>query len=539
MKLYSSHGQTMGPCTRGLVVSLSLFRLTLVSIAFLQLANPSATMAQDKPSLATPPAAPPHIVAEAPTAIESATLVIEAVSKPQTVQFKDTSISEVADWIRDKTGLNVVMDNRSLEAAGILSSEPINDSLNAAPMYLLLDRLANQKIQWSAAGGIITLYAAKDQRAVYAVQYNVGELLDTKFKGDTLVGAIESTIDPESWSAGNASAVLLGDILFLRQSARNHRLVAGMLTALKSPSRRIVIDQPKEHDTLRTQLAQVISIDAKDKPLSAVVTQLAELAKIDLRLNRAALSTALIAERLPVTIQITNQKLSAVLDILTTQYSLAWHMRDGAVWVTTAGDITEHPSVAVYDVRDLCLNMDESLSLQVAIEQQAMPASWETGVMTFAKSGVMVVRQTEANQSAVLGLLDDYRLALKNSKRRISPEEDPEVVEIKYYRMPTAVAEDLITELPTLVAPITWKSDAQPTGVGTIRKLRSWDQAARPGTKDATNESSISYSVLVIEQRRKVHREISKTLDRIERGDMPEVQGGMGGMGGGFGGGMF
>ena len=517
------------------------FRLTLLSLVVVLGANHSGIMAQEKPSLATPHVAPPHVVAETPTAIESATLVIEAVSKPQTVQFKDTSISEVADWIREKTGLNVVMDSRSLEAAGILSSEPINDSLTAAPMYLLLDRLANQKIQWSATGGIITLYAAKDQRAVYAVQYNVGELLDAKFKGEALVGAIESTIDPDSWSAGNASAVLLGDILFLRQSARNHRLVAGLLAALKSPSRRIVIDQPKEHDTLQTQLGHVISIDAKDKPLSAVVTQLAELAKIDLRLNRAALSAALISERIPVTIQITNQKLSAVLDILTTQYSLAWHMRDGAVWVTTAGDITEHPTLAVYDVRDLCLNMDESQSLQSAIEQQAMPESWDTGVMTFAKSGVMVVRQSEAIQSAVLGLLDDYRLALRNSKRRIAPEEDPEVVEIKYYRMPTAVADDLAEELPTLVAPLTWKSDAQPTGVGTIRRLRSWDQAARtPNNKDSATEPLISYSVLVIEQRRKVHREISKTLERIERGDMPEVQmGGMGGMGGGFGGGMF
>ena len=462
--------------------------------------------------------------------------MIEAVSKPQTVQFKDTSISEVAHWIREKTGLNVVMDSRSLETAGILSSEPINDSLNAAPMYLLLDRLANQKIQWSSNGGIITLYAAKDQRAVYAVQYNVGELLDAKFKGDHLVDSIESTIDPDSWGAGNASAVLLGDILFLRQSARNHRLVAGLLTALKSPSRRIVIDQPKEHDTLRAQLGQMISIDAKDKPLSAVVTQLAELAKVDLRLNRAALSAALISDRIPVTIQITNQKLSAVLDILTTQYRLAWHMRDGAVWVTTAGDITEHPTVAVYDVRDLCLNMDESLSLQSAIVQQAMPESWETGVMNFAKSGIMVVRQSEAIQSAILGLLDDYRLALRNSKRRIAPEEDPEVVEIKYYRMPTAVADDLTDELPTLVAPSTWKSEAQPTAVGTIRKLRSWDQASRPAAKDATSEPLVSYSVLVIEQRRKVHREISKTLQRIELGDMPEMQGGMGG---GFGGGMF
>lgn len=187
--------------------------------------------------------------------------------------------------------------------------------------------------------------------------------------------------------------------------------------------------------------------------------------------------------------------------------------------------------------------MEESYSLQSAIEQQAVPESWETGVLAFAKSGIIVVRQPAAIQSAVLGLLDDYRLALRNSKRRISPEEDPEAIETKYYRMPTAVADDLVKELPLLVLPETWKSDTQPNGVGSIRQLRSWDQSlVRPaGAKDNTvPEPLISYSVLVIQQRRKVHQEIAKTLQRIERGDAPEVPAG-GGMGGikTFGGGMF
>ncbi len=166
------------------------------------------SLAQEKPPVNA------HVVAENPTAIESASLVFEAVAKPQTVQFKETSLSEVADWIKDKTGLNVVLDHRSLEAANILPSEPITDALDNAAMYLLLDRLANQQIQWNAVGGIITLHAADDHRAAYAVQYNVGELLDAKFKGDELVDMIKDTVDPDGWDANHSSAVLLGDILF-------------------------------------------------------------------------------------------------------------------------------------------------------------------------------------------------------------------------------------------------------------------------------------------------------------------------------------
>ncbi|MFN6128523.1 MAG: hypothetical protein ACK6DC_20860 [Planctomycetota bacterium] len=38
------------------------------------------------------------------------------------------------------------------------------------------------------------------------------------------------------------------------------------------------------------------------------------------------------------------------------------------------------------------------------------------------KSGLMVVSHTEPNLDEVLTLLENYRTALKNSKRRISPE---------------------------------------------------------------------------------------------------------------------
>jgi hypothetical protein len=132
---------------------------------------------------------------------------------------------------------------------------------------------------------------------------------------------------------------------------------------------------------------------------------------------------------------------------------------------------------------------------------------------------------------------------LKTSKRRISPEVDPEGYETKYYRMSTAIAQDLQVLLPKLVAPESWVDSQKDGALGTIEICRSRSEV-RSGDASKNIASAIeSYSVLIIHQKRKVHPEIDALIRKISDGDTPAMPsaGGMGGMGGGMGGmgGMF
>ena len=170
---------------------------------------------------------------------------------------------------------------------------------------------------------------------------------------------------------------------------------------------------------------------------------------------------------------------------------------------------------------DLCPDEQSSDALRDAIQRQAESRSWlddgGVGSIEFAKPGVMVVSQTERALDSVQGLLENYRIALRNSKRRVSPDEDPEVVEVKYYRMPTKVAEDLEKLLPTLVSPESWKSEQQQNAAGTIRRVRSWSKV--DFVDGNRNMTVTEYSILVIEQKRKVHQKIPAILQKIEHGD--------------------
>ena len=487
-------------------------------------------------------------IADTPTYIDPAELLSPVLTKPVTKDFDEVSLSEVAAWLQEQTGLNVVLDERSLDGAGVLPSEPVTDRLLDAPLYLMLDRLESIGVGWRLAGGVLYLQKFQEESTVQTIQYNIGDLLDQKMKSDELRESLIASVDRSAWENADvdSAVVLLGDVLFVRQSPRTHRRVAGWLAALRKPARRVLVDDPAQHAPIRAALDQVTSVQFKGQSFSAAVQSLAEKQKIDIRWDRIALKQAKISERVPVNLEVREQSLRTILDIFTAQMGLSWILRDGALWITTKEDAEHATKIAVYDVRDLCRNREECASLQNTIEQQSSPSTWETNggtaVIAFPASGIMVVSQTEPRLDAVLALLENYRVALRNSKRRISPEEDPDRIETRYYRMPTEVAESLERLLPKLVASDTWATALTPTAAGKILVSRSWSQPPSTlggNTSKETAPLKESYSVLIVTQTRRVHAEISVVLNKIQHGDV-ESKGIMGGMGGGgFGGGMM
>jgi hypothetical protein len=488
----------------------------------------------------------PAIIAEEPKYIDPINLVPEPLRAKLTHTFLETPLTEVAAWVQSQTGLNVVLEERALEKEGVLVSEPVTESLVEVPLYQFLDRLERIGVDWKFEQGLVTLLPK--EASLRNVQYNIGDLLDLEFKITDLLRALFSAVEPDSWadSGGVCTVAVLGDVMFVRQFPRNHRKVAAFLEALRHPARRTWIDEPQEHEQLVEKLNTSASVQFQGTQLSQVIQTLADQHKINLRLDRVALRKAKISERLPIAIEIRDQPIRTILQIITSQHQLTWYHRDGVLWIAPS-DQSEIRKPALFDVRDLCRDMKDCERLQTAIEQQASPDSWSNAggaaVIAFPKSGLMVVSHTEPNLDEVLTLLENYRSALKNSKRRISPEIDPEGYETKYYRMPTAVAVDLQVLLPKLIARGSWVDSQIEGALGTIEMCRSRSDV-RNGNTDKNPASTFeSYSVLIIHQKRKVHPEISALIQKIMDGDAPALpmaagMGGMGGMGGGMGG-MF
>lgn len=498
------------------------------------------------PMTATSQPVPPSVamvIPNEPRSVDPATLLPEWLTQPLSIRFRETALSEVAAWIEQETKVKVVLDRGSPEKAKILPNDPVDDELQNEPLYLLLNRLEQVGVGWWLAEGILHFSAVDDDDHLNTIQYNVGDLLDAGYVSDKLVDTIEGTVAQDSWedSGGEGGILILGDVLFVRQTATIQHRVEGLLAALRKHGRRTLTYDPPQHSELREALQGKISAQFRDKPLASAVAELASLAKVDLRLERRSLDDAGMSERVPVSLEISEQPLRVALELLLQPLDLTWYLHDGVLWITSLERTEVEALTAVYDVRDLCRDQAEADALRAAIQSQADPGAWSVAgglaELEFPLPGTMVVNHTERGLDEVLQLLETYRAALRASKPR-ARQESAKVVETRYYRMPRVVADDLEAMLPELVRPETWKTGTRPDAQGSIRKISSWAEPGSDAGNDKQPGQPIPYAVLVIQQMREVHAEIPGILRRIEKGEaILDGGGGMGG--GGFGGGFF
>ncbi len=506
---------------------------------------------------ALPQSTPPlPVIADEPKTIDPVDVLPPQLATAATHDFSDSSLREVVAWLQTEHRLVVLLDKNALAEIGVTAAEPITDRLVDAPLYLLLNRLRSLGLDWYYEDDIlyITSREVAEERAT-TLTYNVGILLDADFELDRLEEVIVSTVTPNTWEDVGGEGVVssLGDVLFIRQSDDVHREVKALLQALDKPGRQTFLNDPMQHLRLRQKLQENVSVDFQDTPLEAAVQRLSEEASIDIRLDVPALRNARIREREPVTLKLVDRRLETVLQAIVLDLNLTWVIRDGVLWITSIDEAEAYLKTAVYDVRDLCRDVDESEALISAITSQAEPSSWAEvggeGSIQYAKPGILVIGHREQVQQKVLRLLETYRSALRTSKPRQRRGEDPDEVTTVYYRLHANVAMDLLTMLPRLVRPESWQSEERTDAPGTILIVSSapeLSQAVSGSTKgkemgQSPSQLVIERAVLIVQQTRAAHQEIAEVIVRVESGDAKSfgAPGGMGAGMGGFGGGFF
>ena len=529
-----------------IVIGLFVAALSATTFISAQTAQPAGQqeVAQEPTKIALPK------IADEPKAIDPSQLFSPQLVVKATQDFSDSSLREVVSWLQEEQNIVVLVDKKALNEIGVSFAEPVSDHLQEAPVYLLLNRLQSMGIGWYYDDEVLYITSAKVAQArTTTVPYNVGDLMDAGYDLDRLVAVITNTIDPDSWEVRGGIGALnsLGDVLFVRHAYEQQRGVHALLQALRKHARQTFLNDPPQHRVFRDKLNTNVSVNFSDTPLTTAIEQLAAGSESDIRLDRPALREARIREREPLTLKLANRKLGTVLQALSLNLELTWILRDGVLWITTPKVAQAFLRTAVYDVRDLCRDTDETAALIEAIVTQSKPDSWSTngggGEIESAKPGTLVVTHQEQVHQQVFHLLQIYRTALRASKPRNRGEEkDTDVITV-YYRLHKQVAEDLADMLPRLIRPGTWQGEENADSPGRVFVVASEPDISnlRGGgktnadVKQATLSLVIERSVLIVRQTRSAHEEISTVIRRVKNGDTPI--GGIGG--GGFGGGFF
>lgn len=488
-------------------------------------------------------------IADGPTAIDPATLVPARIAQKVTVEFSQAALSEVGQWIEQTAKLPVLFDKAALESAGISLSEPVTDRLSNDALYLLLNRLRTLGVAWYLQDDVVrvtTTDAAARQNSTSP--YTLSDLLDQEFDSEDLVTAISESLGGQ-WQdidGEGGSVELLGDVLFVRQTNELHLQIKGLLTAIRQHGKQTYIFDPPQHQQLRSQLLNNVTVDFDDTPLIEAVQQLSEQSGVDIRLDSTELRKSRIRDRQPVTLSLAERQLSTVLDVLLAEAKLTWMIRDGVLWVTSQDRAADELVTAVYDVRDLCRDYDESMALQEAVYSQ-IGSNWleidgEGGTITFAKAGTMIVHHTDRLHGNLLRLLTAYRTALKTSKPRQNKIDPETELLTRYYSVQTEVAPGVLKFIQTVVEPTSWKSNQNPDAMGVVEEVLPAGKSillSNAAGKTADDTVVIDRTVLVITQTRAHHRTITNIIHRIEKGDERPLDPGVGGAGGGFGGGFY
>ena len=493
------------------------------------------------------------VISDGPKTIDPSTILPKYLSQEVSVDFKEWTLLEFVDWIENTTEKPVVLDKVSLNKAGMDELELVTDSAKKEPVYLLLQRVLEnypQPLSFYTDDGI--LYITTKQQAeskLFSETYNLSDLLDAGYETmdiqETIVTATSCDWFDESGEGGTMQ--FLGDVLLVRANQQVQREIDSILKALTKHGKQTFLFLPEQHLSLDEKMGQHVSVDFSNMPLAKVIDSLEQQTKLPIRFDKNAFRAANISQRKPVKLRLKNVRLRTVLGALVATEPTTVIAQNGVLTLTTQEKAKNILSTALYDVRDLCRNEGESAALTQAIQNQTS-GGWKIlgneseGVITSPKPGCLVIRQTMHIHREILELLTIYRKALSSSKPPVKKaiEEDKNRVITHYYKMPTVMAEGLVTILPKLVAPKSWKTTNEKKH-GEIFIVRSESKALEFGETEIQEPQS----VLIVKQTKANQLLVSEVITRIKTGDGefsadPESadSGGMGG-GGGFGGGFF
>lgn len=174
------------------------------------------------------------------------------------IDFQKVPVSDVIDFMRQTTGMNIVVNEKALEAAGMDLKTPITLQLRDVRVEDVFKHVARQAgggtlhLGFSVDGDAITFSTEEDlARNVITRAYNVRDLIQAAATQpaegsheramDSLKQVIENNVDADNWreAGGTISGIsTFGDMMVIQTTMQNHLQIDSLLRDLRETSGR-------------------------------------------------------------------------------------------------------------------------------------------------------------------------------------------------------------------------------------------------------------------------------------------------------------
>ncbi len=461
----------------------------------------------------------------------------------------DVPLIAAAEYIQREYDIRVDLRLDDLEDAGLTQNDLVSIP-GGLPLYMALDQglreVAGTQLEWYFEDDILSISTPEvtvDMRLPMA--YEVGDLLGPNDDGQWLIDFLQDQTSGEwqDMDGIGGAADVVGNVLLVRQAPFTQREVGSILDALRVDAR-VVRPADATNAVAFAALDQPVAIEFENQPLAIVIDEFSTQIGIPFQVRETALADIGITLDEEVTYQQGERPLRQVLNLMLEDVAgtyLTYEVENGLINITSEERAYDRFVTNIYQVSDLLDAMPSSngrpdYQAMIDLVQAQTSGEWGDidgfgGAETALPGGRLAFRTTQAVHEEVVALFAKLRAHLTPLAEIPF---DPAAVETRYYSLLSDTADDLQRELPRLIAPETWRSDAQPDAVGVIR--HSGDAGPNPlnhqggffqmdddsppdkPVKDLSEPEPPAYTWLIITQTAAVHQRIAALLEELASG---------------------
>jgi hypothetical protein len=359
----------------------------------------------------------------------------QVLAKPIEFECQECPLPDMVAQIGMEANVEMILDMRTLEAAGIHCDSPVTVAKRERSLAASLDAvLALLDLTWTVSEDVLlvtTVEAAENQIMTHV--FEVTDLCDDS--PATLIDPIKNAFTPESWDALDGRGRIAPDVsdagsfLVVSQTLAVQRQIQGFFDSLRrlkaTPAEKRSpvaaegywnVSEPTVQ--ARAALEKKIACAFDEFPLRLVVDQLSDQAGVPIEIDMRAIEDAGIDLDTPVSFKAGSLPLATLLDRMLGQIDLTYVIAADSLVVTTRDQAEERFSTAVYPVSRLNVTTPRGRSLErlaSLLEKIVMPESWASvsGSATIQPIDgdvpCLVIRQTTAGHRAVDAFLRALR----------------------------------------------------------------------------------------------------------------------------------
>jgi hypothetical protein len=172
--------------------------------------------------------------------------ITTTLDDPTDLEFADTPLSDVLDYIKSKHAIEIQLDEKGLNEAGVATSTPITKSIKDASLRSALRMmLGDLDLTYLVRDDVLWITSQEKAVAMPITRtYPVADLQDDGTSGgagggyEALIKAITTIIDPECWDSaggpGSIVAVPSAKSIVISQAYATHEKVLELLRALRA-----------------------------------------------------------------------------------------------------------------------------------------------------------------------------------------------------------------------------------------------------------------------------------------------------------------